>query len=59
MRNTICTNIRKAMSVSLKKVHSAAIEKSPSVTAPTEIQHLSISEYSAVAGGPQVENEPD
>lgn len=59
MQNTIFATIKKALFVSQKEIRSAAIEKSLGVTAPTEIQHLSVNEYSAVGGGPEVENEPE
>ncbi|MCU6498544.1 hypothetical protein LPN04_12135 [Rugamonas sp. A1-17] len=58
MHSMIFANIRKAMSASPKAVDSAAIEKSLGATTSTEIQHLSIKEYSAVSGGPQVQNDP-
>lgn len=58
MSNTIFTNAKKIMSLSQREVDSAAIEKSTTATVSTEIQHLSIKECSVVAGGPQVENDP-
>lgn len=57
MRNTFFANIKKALSVSTTEARSAAAERN--LAAPTQIQHLTIDEYSAVAGGPEVENEPE
>lgn len=58
MQNSIFANAKKALTLSLKEIRSAAIEKSPDATSLTEIRHLSPREYSVVAGGPEVENEP-
>lgn len=58
MRNTFFANIKKALTTSKAETHSAAIEKNLSTATPAGIQNLTINEYSAVAGGPQIENEP-
>ncbi|ELX08094.1 hypothetical protein Jab_2c01390 [Janthinobacterium sp. HH01] len=58
MRNTFFANIKKALTASTTEAHQAAVEKSLSTNTLAGIQNLSIKEYSAVAGGPQVENDP-
>lgn len=58
MRNTLFANIKKALAKSATETHSTAIEKDQCSNTLAEIQNLSSAEYSAVAGGPQVENDP-
>lgn len=59
MHNTFFANIKKALPVSSTDARSAAVEKKLSTSTQNGIQHLMIEEYSAVAGGPQVENDPE
>lgn len=60
MRNTLFAGIKKALSASTTEFLSTEAEKNLSLLRPsTEIQHLTIKEYSSVAGGPEVQNDPD
>lgn len=59
MQNTFFVDFKKALSVSTSEVRSVAVEKNPDTGTPTGIQRMTAEEYSAVAGGPQVENEPE
>lgn len=59
MRDTFFANIKKALSVSPTEGRSAVVGRNLDVSAKTEIQPLTIHEYSAVAGGPQVRNDPE
>jgi hypothetical protein len=57
MRELLFTKIKKAVSVSAKHAQSEAAKKNlqPNIA---EMRPLMIEEYSVVAGGPQVENDP-
>lgn len=57
MNKRLVTKLKNAVSKSAKNVNSEAVkENQHSNTAG--MQQLSVEEYSAVAGGPQVENDP-
>ncbi|GJI96946.1 hypothetical protein RugamoR57_36640 [Duganella caerulea] len=59
MNHTLLKKIKKSLSASALEINSTAAEKNPSGGTLIKIQPLTIEEYSAVAGGPQVENEPE
>ncbi len=58
MRNTYFASIKKALSASTTEVRSATVESKQNSSLQTTIQRLTTDEYSAVSGGPEVENEP-
>ncbi|MCU6498542.1 hypothetical protein LPN04_12125 [Rugamonas sp. A1-17] len=59
MRNTLFASIKKTLSASTTKFPATVAKKDLSLLRPlAEIQHLTIKEYSAVAGGPEVQNDP-
>ncbi len=58
MSKTFFTSVKKGLSVSTTEVRLTATEKNPETSVLNGIQRMTVEEYSVVAGGPQVENDP-
>jgi len=58
MRNRFFTRLKKTLSASTAEARSTAVMKNPGVNPQAGIQLLAAKAHSAVAGGPQVENDP-
>ncbi|WP_083902589.1 hypothetical protein [Janthinobacterium sp. HH01] len=59
MHNTFFANLKKYLPVSTAEVRSVTVTDSPITNTLTTILPLTTEEYLAVAGGPQVRNDPE